>query len=110
MLRKRVRSHQFTNKQNPELRVVLHGRDARATRNAIHGELALAGFFSISSKCVKALGLSLSDFTVMAARASVASFRTVEFAGDGLASALVIACSKAVAASSLFPESKEARP
>jgi hypothetical protein len=69
-----------------------------------------AGFRIISSTCVIAAGLSLSAFKATAASPRVASFRKVEFAGEGLRSALAIEDSKAFAASSVLPESSEARP
>ena len=66
-------------------------------------------FGNISSRCVNARGFSLSNFIAIAARARVASFRIVEFAGEGLASDFTIACSKARAASSAVSR-KQRRP
>lgn len=96
------------------LRMEPLGRDGSHHLEAIQGVLMAAGFCSISSNRLRARGLSLSDLIARAASPRVASFRTVEFAEERLRSDLMIACSKARAASSLFqraskPDRKDIR-
>jgi hypothetical protein len=93
--------------------VLIYGGDKGELRGAPEGEPADEGaeaFRIISSKRIWAAGLSLSDFKATAASPRVASFRTVALDGEGLRSTFAIEASKALIASSLLPESNDARP
>ena len=68
------------------------------------------GGWITSSNRVWATGRTASNFNAAAASPNVASFLKLAFAGEGLRSILSISAWNALAASSLLPVSKEARP